>query len=166
MSESGAREFFVETDFQKKVRRPGGVTRHQAIGRARVQIDTLKQDFGGWLSDELHRLDTAIQWLAVDPGNQALLDDAFRSSRQLRDVGTTMGYELMTFVAGSLCEVLDAIQGGADYDQELIDCHLDALHLARQDSYKDVSPNQVPELCNGLRRAAEHSISPPGRAET
>ena len=31
---NGAREFPVETDFQKKVRRAGGVTRNQAVGNA------------------------------------------------------------------------------------------------------------------------------------
>ena len=40
---NGAREFPVETDFQKKARRPGGVTRNQAIGGAQAQIETLKE---------------------------------------------------------------------------------------------------------------------------
>jgi hypothetical protein len=92
-----------------------------------------------------------------------LLDDAFRSSCELRDIGTTVGYELVTFVANRLCEVIDAIRNGADYDKVLIRCHLDALELARQDSYKNVSPGQVPDLCDGLRRAAERSISLAGR---
>lgn len=164
-SNGGAREFAVETDFQKKVLRPGGMTRHQAIGRARAQIDTLKGEFTDWLSGELHHLETAIQKASSGRHKRVSLDDAFRSSRQLRDVGTTMGYELVTFVAGSLCEALDALRGGADYDQDLIDCHLDALHLARQDCYRSVSPDKVPDLCNGLRRAVERSASPSGRTE-
>jgi chemotaxis protein histidine kinase CheA len=160
-----AREFPVETDFQRKARRPGGVTRRQAVGRARAQIDTLQSDFTDWLNEGLNRLQASIQLVEVYPENQTLLDDAFRSSCELRDVGTTMGYALVTFVADRLCEVLDAVRDGASYDKELITCHLDALQLARQDSYKNVSPEQVPELCNGLRRAAERSISLAGRAQ-
>jgi len=159
----GAREFAVETDFQKKVHRPGGVTRRQAIGRARAQIDTLKDEFTDWLGDALHHLERAIQKARSSRNKRSALDDAFHSGKQLRDVGTTMGYELVTFVAGSLCEALDAIRDGADYDPELIDCHLDALHLARQDSYRNVSPEQVPDLCNGLRRAVECSTTPAER---
>jgi hypothetical protein len=68
-------------------------------------------------------------------------------------------------VASRLCEVLNAVRGGAGYDKDLVSCHLDALQLAGQDSYKNVSPDQVPDLCNGLRRAAERSISATGRAE-
>lgn len=160
---NGAREFPVETDFQKKVRRAGGVTRNQAVGNAEAQIETLKEEFTDWLKDGLTRLQTAIQLAETHPDNAMLIEDAFRSSCELRDIGTTVGYELVTFVANRLCEVLDAMRNGADYDEVLIRCHLDALQLARQDSYKNVGPDQVPDLCDGLRRAAEHSISMAGR---
>ena len=160
---SGAREFPVETDFHKKARRPGGITRNQAVGDAEAQIETLKEEFTDWLKDGLERLQSAIQLAETYPNNTMLVEDAFRSSCELRDIGTTMGYELVTFVANRLCEVLNAIRNGADYDKVLIRCHLDALQLARQDSYRNVSPDQVPDLCDGLRRAAEHSISLAGR---
>ena len=160
---SGAREFAVETDFHKKARRPGGITRNQAVGDAEAQIETLKEEFNDWLKDGLERLQSAIQLAETYPNNTMLVEDAFRSSCELRDIGTTMGYELVTFVANRFCEVLNAIRNGADYDKVLIRCHLDALQLARQDSYRNVSPDQVPDLCDGLRRAAEHSISLAGR---
>jgi hypothetical protein len=160
---SGAREFPVETDFHRKARRAGGVTRNQAVGGAEAQIETLKVEFTDWLKDGLERLQSAIRLADAHPENAVVLEDAFRSSCELRDIGTTMGYELVTFVAYRLCEVLDAIRNGADYDEVLIRCHLDALQLARQDSYKNVSPDQVPELCDGLRLAAERSISMAGR---
>ena len=160
---SGAREFPVETDFHKKARRPGGITRNQAVGDAEAQIETLKEEFNDWLKDGLERLQSAIQLAETYPNNTMLVEDAFRSSCELRDIGTTMGYELVTFVANRFCEVLNAIRNGADYDKVLIRCHLDALQLARQDSYRNVSPDQVPDLCDGLRRAAEHSISLAGR---
>jgi hypothetical protein len=159
------REFAVETDFQRKACRPGGVTRRQAVGRARAQIETLQNGFTDWLHEGFSRLQAAIQLVEVDPDNKTLLKDAFRSSCELRDVGTTMGYALVTFVADRLCEVLDAVHDGASYDKELITCHLDALNLARQDSYRNVKPEQVPELCGGLRRAAERSISLAGRVQ-
>jgi chemotaxis protein histidine kinase CheA len=160
---NGAREFPVETDFQRKARRAGGVTRNQAVGGAQAQIETLKDEFTDWVKDGLTRLQSAIQLAETHPANATLIEDAFRNSCELRDIGTTMGYELVTFVANHLCEVLEAIRDGAAYDKVLIRCHLDALQLARQDSYKNVSPDQVPELCDGLRRAAQRSISLRGR---
>jgi chemotaxis protein histidine kinase CheA len=145
------------------VRRAGGVSRNQAVGEAQAQIETLKEEFTDWLKDGLERLQCAIHLAETYRTNAMLLDDAFRSSCELRDIGTTVGYELVTFVANRLCEVIDAIRNGADYDKVLIRCHLDALQLARQESYKNVSSDQVPDLCDGLRRAAERSISLAGR---
>jgi hypothetical protein len=133
-SNNGAREFPVETDFQRKARRPGGVTRNQAVGGAQAQIETLKDEFRDWVKDGLKRLQSSIRLAESEPANAKLI-----------------------------CEVLDNIRNGADYDKVLIRCHLDALQLARQDSYKNVSPDQVPELCDGLRRAAERSMSLAGR---
>jgi len=164
-SSNGAREFPVETDFQKKARRPGGVTRNQAVGGAQAQIETLKDEFTDWVKDGLKRLQSSIQLAETQPADATLIEDAFRSSCELRDIGTTVGYELVTFVADRLCAVLVAIRNGADYDKVLIRCHLDALQLARQDFYKNVSPDQVPDLCDGLRRAAERSISLAGRID-
>jgi hypothetical protein len=144
-----AREFFVDSNFQKMARRPGGPPREQAIERAQAQIDDMKPAFANWLDQELQELDAAVQQLDLS------LDTADQSARQLRDVGATMGYELLTFIANNLCEVLSAIKAGADYDQEMIDCHLNALHLSRQEPYRGMRPEQVPELTRGLRRTAE-----------
>src|SRR5262245_50084590 len=106
------REFAVETDFQRKACRPGGVTRRQAVGRARAQIETLQSEFTDWLHEGFNRLQAAVQLVEVDPENGTLLKDALRSSCELRDVGTTMGYAIVTFVAERHCEVLDAVHGG------------------------------------------------------
>jgi len=96
---NGAREFPVETDFQRRSAGPGGVTRNQAVGDAEAQIETLKEEFTDWLKDGLTRLQNAIQLAETYPDNAMLLEDAFRSSCELRDIGTTVGYELVTFVA-------------------------------------------------------------------
>jgi len=63
------REFAVETDFQRKARQPGGVTRHQAVGGARAQIETLQSEFTDWLSEGLNRLQAAIQMVETSPSN-------------------------------------------------------------------------------------------------
>src|SRR5215510_3373964 len=96
---SGAREFLVETDFHKKARRAGGVTRNQAVGDAQAQIETLQKEFTDWLRDGLARLQSTIQLAESRPDDLLLIDDAFRNCCELRDIGTTVGYELVTFVA-------------------------------------------------------------------
>jgi hypothetical protein len=146
--------FPVDTRFQQQARRPGGVTRERAIEVAARHIEALKPDFGGWLDRELQELSASIRQLNANPGNAASLERAQQTCGQLRDVGATMGYELVTFVANNFCHVLDAMAGAA-YDKDMVDCHMDALLLARTEQYRHLTPDQVPEMTSGLRRVVE-----------
>lgn len=157
------REFFVDTNFQKMARRPGGVPRNLAIERAQANIDLLKPEFADWLNLELQQLSAVIEQFERNQDNAASLDEICRRCSQLRDVGTTMGFQLLTFVANNLCEIFETVKNGADYAKELIDCHVDSLQLARREPYKNASPDQVPELSSGLRRTIELVSIIPGR---
>lgn len=158
MAESGDREarvFSVETRFQKMARRPGGMPRDQAIEKATAKIEEIKPGFDDWLIQELKILADAIDSAKTENPPEDWVERANMQSRQVRDAGTTMGSELMTFIANSLCEVLDAIAAGAECNMESVACHLDALYLARQQRFRNLTPEQVPELTSGLRRLAE-----------
>jgi len=153
--------FYVDTRFQKMARRPGAVAREQALADAQVQIEELKPDFADWINQELQELNAALAEAEASSNNKSSLDRAYRNCSQLRDVGATMGFELVSFVANNLCEIIDAIAAGAAYEKDMIDCHIDALLLARTDPYRHLSPEQVPEMVSGLRRVVEiASIAP------
>ena len=150
-----ARIFDVETNFQKLARRPGGITKEEAVERAQDEIDRCKPEFAEWLRRELQTLHTAIRQAERNSGTPSLIDQACYHVRQLRDVGSTMDYNLVTFVADNLCNILEAIKAGTPYDKKSIDCHLDALALATQAPYRNLRPEQLPELSQGLRRVFE-----------
>ena len=152
-----ARTFLVETRFQKLARRPGGVTRAEAIEHAQARIEEVRPSFSDWLDGELEGLAALIGRSANGSGNVGWIDDALAHARRIRDVGTTMGFPLLTFVADNLCDIFEAIKGGAECRHELLDCHIEALLLARQERYRSVRPEQVPELTGGLRRVAERA---------
>jgi hypothetical protein len=150
-----ARTFFADTRFERMARRPGGATREQALSRAQAQVDEMKSEFPEWLDLKLKELSTAIQQAEGSSFDPSWHERAHRSCCQLRDVGSTMGYELVTFIASNLCEILDVIKAGTAYDREMINCHVDALLLARTEPYCRLRPEQVPEMVSGLRRVVE-----------
>ncbi len=150
-----ARVFTVETRFQKMARRPGGIPREQALEEAAAKIEEIKPGFDDWLNEELQALADVINNAKAGTPAPDWIELANTHCYQVRDAGTTMHSELLTFIAGSLCEVLDAITAGAECNMESIICHLDALFLARQQRYRDMKPDQVPELISGLRRVVE-----------
>jgi len=152
-----ARIFSVDNRFNKLARRPGGVSRDQALDRAQTTLDENKVGFGDWLDQELRQLNDAIERCASpDTRDSEATDVAYLHCRRIRDVGTTMGYELASFVANNLCEIFASIKAGAEYRGDLVDCHFQALLLAKQEQYRNLRPEQLPELSSGLRRVAEY----------
>jgi len=147
-----AREFHVETKFQQMARRPGGVTREQALQRADANIETLKPSFTPWLDGQLSEFFALIP----DQGSAEFeqmkwIDSASVYSQHLADVAATMDYQFVSFVANNLCLIFEAIQRGAEHSSEIITCHINALRLARQQQYRGMRPQDLPELTEGLR---------------
>ena len=160
-----AHTFYVDTRFQKMARRPGGLARDRALATAQAHVDELKSDFTVWLDRELHELGASLADAVANPSNTLALGRAYRGSSHLRDVGTTMGFELVTFVANNLCEILDAIKSGAACDKDMIDCHINALLLARTEPYRHLRPEQIPEMASGLRRVVELASIVPAQVD-
>jgi hypothetical protein len=150
-----ARIFSPKTRFQTLARRPGGVSRSKAVDNAQNKIEEAKLGFDEWLDIELTEL---IRWVERAKSGAAV-DDWIEAvqfhANQLRDVGTTVGFELLTFISNTLCTILDGIKAGAECNMESLTCHIDALLLIRQKQFRNLRPDQVPELSRGLHQVAE-----------
>jgi hypothetical protein len=156
-----AQTFYAETHFEQMVRRPGGPLRDEALAAAQLELDELKIGFVDWLNRQLKDLGVALAELDADPRDMAQLDRCYQICAQVQDVGTTMGYDLVTFVAMTLGEILESIKAGAAYEKEMIDCHIDTLFYVMREPHRHLTRNQIAELSSGLRRVADiASISP------
>ncbi len=154
---ANVRVFAVNSRFQQMARRPGGVPRDVAIAQAQAQIEDYKSDFVDWVERELQALSDSFYGAQGGAISDAKIDDMYRLCCQLRDTGTTMGLALLTFVSDNLCRVLEAIQNGATYDPAMIECHIDALTLARKEPYRNMSPDMFPDMTSGLKRVLERA---------
>jgi hypothetical protein len=147
-----AREFFVETRFEKMAKRPGGLPRDQAIRNAQGIIEDLKPEFADWIDRKVRESIAAIRRIEEVPGDTGRIDVAYRICGELRDVGATIGFGLVTAVSDNLCEIFEALKAGAPHHKEALDCHIDALALSVQAPYRDLPPDQLPEMMDGLIR--------------
>jgi hypothetical protein len=158
MSKAPEREaltFFVETRFQRLARRPGGVPREQALEKAQANIEESKPEFEAWLDAELQELANIVRAAQAGTAAPGWLENICDRSRQMRDLGATMGFVLLTFIANNLCEILEGPHADREHTLETITCHLDALLLARQKQYREMPLEQLPELIKGLRLVAQ-----------
>jgi hypothetical protein len=162
-TEPDARVFPVETRFQKMAKREGGVPRDKAIEPAQMQIEKAKTQFEAWLAVELKQFRSLMKKAEDGRVGADWIKTANFHSRDLRDSTTTLGFELIAFVAGSLCEILDSVEAGGECNMESIACHIESLLLAGQTSYRHLKPAQVPELTEGLHRVVKRVTAQPSR---
>jgi hypothetical protein len=152
-----ARVFTVDSRFQNLARRPGGPPREQALDDAKAQIDEITPDLEGWLDAEVRDFAGYIENAGGGERQADWIEIANGRSRQLRDIGGTLRQPLLSYIADSLCELLDSIAAGGEFSMASIECHVDALLLSRQDQYRHIDPSDVPELTKGLRQVAKQA---------
>jgi hypothetical protein len=62
-----------------------------------------------------------------------------------------MRFELLSFVAASLCDLLDSVNVKAEFPVDTIVCHLNSLSLAARPEFRGLPPEQAADLTKGLR---------------
>jgi hypothetical protein len=160
-AEADARVFSVETRFQELARRDGGVPRDKAIEQAQMQLEEAKAHFDEWLAGVLKEFESLIKKVEGTKAGADWMKIANFHGRELHDSATTLGFELIAFIAGSLCEILDTIEAGRECNMESITCHIESLVLAGQASYRHLKPEQVPDLTEGLHRVVRRVTARP-----
>jgi hypothetical protein len=146
------RIFSVVTNFQKLALRPGGVPRDKAIAQADAELRQMKPEFDKWIDEEIEALRSALPAGGQGAGQGDWVAAAATHAGRLRDVGSTAGYELVTFVANAMCDILESGEAATARGIDSLNTQFDALQLVRRPQYYRLRPEDLPELKNGLLR--------------
>ena len=134
----------------------GGIDAN-AIAKAEAALQAMSAQFGQWLDDEIIKLDAAqaairAQGLTADNG-EAL----YCRAHDLKGLGTTYEYPLVTRLAGSLCKLLDDASRRMDAPMMLVDAHVDAIKAVVRDKIQTDEHPTGRVLAEALEaRVAEH----------
>ena len=139
---------------------PGGGIDMSAIERAEQALDRLSSRFEGWITEEVDRLQLARDDVDKYGFRGDYAEELFRSAHDLKGQGMTLGYPLATYVAGSLCRLLEAVKE-SDFEApiDLIDHHVDAVRAIVRDGIRDNSHATGTELVTSLSTATEAVIA-------
>src|SRR5512140_176176 len=77
-----------------------------AIAKAEAALKSLASNFTQWLADEITKLDTARQQIRTVGANIQTMQNLYLRAHDLKGLGTTYGYQLITRIAGSLCRLI------------------------------------------------------------
>jgi chemotaxis protein histidine kinase CheA len=102
----------------------------KAIARAEEAVAAISSNFGGWLAEEITKLETAhIATMRAGAG-ETELGEFYRCAHDLKGLGTTYGFPIVSEFASSLCRLLDSPEARARAPQEVLKAHINAIAAA------------------------------------
>ena len=104
-----------------------------AIAKAEEALKAMSSQFGQWLQDEIVKLDKAQADIRAEGYNATTAEALYFRAHDLKGLGTTYQYPLVTRLAGSLCKLLDDPEKRMAAPPSLVDAHVDAIKAVVRD---------------------------------
>jgi hypothetical protein len=128
-----------------------------AIAKAEAALKALSGQFAQWLDDEIRKLEAARAAIQANGYTPATSESLYLRAHDLKGLGSTYEYPLITRIAGSLCKMTDEPERRAKASIFLIDAHIDAIKACvRDDIRTDTHPTGAILAAELERRVAEH----------
>lgn len=107
-----------------------------AIAKAEEALKAMSAQFGQWLNDEIVKLDKAQADIREQGYTPATAEALYFRAHDLKGLGTTYEYPLVTRIAGSLCKMLDDADRRMAAPIAILDAHIDAIRAVVRDQIK------------------------------
>ena len=107
-----------------------------AIAKAEDALQGLSSNFAQWLSDEVAKLDASRQRVKAEGISVENMETLYLRAHDLKGLGTTYGFPLITRIGGSLCKLIDDKDKRLEAPLALIDAHIAAIKAAVRDGIK------------------------------
>ena len=138
MTKSGAQFIQPPNTLRLKVggSRFGGIDA-AALAKAEAALQSLSGQFDEWLNDELVKLDAARAAIQAAGYTPATAETLYLRAHDMKGLGGTYGYPLITRVAASLCKLTDNEAVRMKAPLFLIDAHIDAIKAIVRDQIRE-----------------------------
>jgi hypothetical protein len=107
-----------------------------AIAKAEAALKSLSGNFGQWLQDEVTKLENARARVKTEGVNPETMEFLYLRAHDLKGLGTTYEFPLVTRIGASLCKLIDDKDKRLTASMALIDAHIDGIRAAVRDGIK------------------------------
>ena len=112
-----------------------------AVARAEEALKSLSGNFDQWMGDEIAKLEAARARVRDEGFSEETGYNLYLRAHDLKGLGTTYGYPLVTRIAGSMCRILHDAEARASAPTYLVEAHIEAIVAAvRKDIRTDADP--------------------------
>jgi hypothetical protein len=101
-----------------------------ALAKAEAALKGLAQNFDQWMKDELTKLDAARERIRADGYTAETSEGLYFRAHDLKGLGATYGFPVVTSIAGSLCRLIDDPTSRLKAPLYLLDAHIDSIKAA------------------------------------
>lgn len=112
-----------------------------ALAKAEAALKGLASNFGQWMQDELGKLDAARERIRAEGYTAETAENLYFRAHDLKGLGSTYGFPVVTSIAGSLCRLIDDPATRMRAPLFLLDAHIDAIKAAVRG---DIRENEHP----------------------
>jgi hypothetical protein len=127
----------VPNTLKAKVGGRFGALDASALAKAEAALKDLASQFSAWLQDELDKIEAARTAIKTQGVSQERCDQLYLHAHDLKGLGTTYEYPLVSKIAGLLCKITDDPATRTQTPMALIDVHIDAIKAAVRDEIRD-----------------------------
>lgn len=110
----------------------------EAIKRAEAALEALSDQFDDWMGEELSKLDDTMAAAKAAGYDAPSLDEVFRRAHDIKGLGTTYEYPLVSRIADSLCRLIEEDERRTPDQAPLVIAHVNAIKAAVRDGVKTV----------------------------
>lgn len=107
-----------------------------AVARAEAALKSLSGQFAQWMQDELDKLDAARSEIGAKGMTAETSEALYMRAHDLKGLGATYEFPLVTRIAASLCKLIDNPATRAAAPLPLVDAHINAIKAAVRDNIK------------------------------
>ena len=129
-----------------------------ALAKAEAALKGLSNNFDQWMQDELTKLDAARDRIKAEGYTAETGESLYFRAHDLKGLGATYGYPVVTEIAGSLCRLIDDPATRLKAPLFLLDAHIDGIKAAVRGNIRDTDNPVAKSLLSELdRRVREYN---------
>ena len=123
-----------------------------ALAKAEAALKGLSSNFDQWMQDELVKLDAARERIRAEGYSAETAETLYFRAHDLKGLGTTYGYPLVTRIAASLCRLTDDPATRLKAPLFLVDAHIDAIKASVRGGVREIDHPVATVLLGELER--------------
>ena len=132
----------------------------EALEKAEEVIASMADSYLDSVGDDIRKIDEAFEKLEAATGDRKEeLMEVFQESLNLKGLGGSFGYDLMTAIGNELCRFIEKLDKAGPKEIEAIKLHIDSMKLVIGNDIKGTGGDAGEKMLAGLQQVCDKLLA-------